>query len=326
MARWPGPPPRRAAPCACPRRRCPPTGWPPPLGAARGSLWIKHDDLTGIAGGGNKVRKLEHLAAGSLAEGADTLVTGGGRQSNHVRLTAAVANRTGLAATVVLASDRPERPTGNVVLDEVLGPELVWAGDLAYYDLEDAITATAARPRRRGAPALRHPRGRRLGGGRPRYVGPPTRSTPRSPASRSWWPTARAAPRRPGRRVRGSRPRVIGVDVGTRPDLDDAVPAMAAETAALAGRPAPGGRRAGRPRPDRPGLRRPSDACREASTWPPATRSLLDPVCTGRGLPAWSPPCATAHRRAPAPPSSLHTGGLPALPPAPYADWVRTRP
>ncbi|MCB1015159.1 MAG: pyridoxal-phosphate dependent enzyme, partial [Acidimicrobiales bacterium] len=75
------------------------------LGLPEGSLWIKHDDLTGIAGGGNKVRKLEFLASAALAEGADTLVTGGGRQSNHVRLTAAVANRLGLAATVVLASD-----------------------------------------------------------------------------------------------------------------------------------------------------------------------------------------------------------------------------
>ena len=70
------------------------------LGAALGSraraVGVKRDDLTGLAGGGNKVRKLEHLCADALAQGCDTLVTGGGRQSNHARMTAAAANQLGL--------------------------------------------------------------------------------------------------------------------------------------------------------------------------------------------------------------------------------------
>src|SRR5829696_818823 len=105
------------------------------LGLAAGRLWVKRDDLTGLAGGGNKVRKLEYLCADALARGCDTLVTGGGRQSNHVRMTAAAANHLGLACTIVLGSEPPDEATGNVLLDQLLGPDIVWAGPLDYYDL-----------------------------------------------------------------------------------------------------------------------------------------------------------------------------------------------
>src|ERR671929_203201 len=98
------------------------------LGLAQGSLWIKRDDQTGLAGGGNKARKLEYLCADALAQGCDVLVTGGGRQSNHVRMTAAAANRLGLDCTIVIAGARPDTPSGNGVLVELLGPEVVWAG------------------------------------------------------------------------------------------------------------------------------------------------------------------------------------------------------
>src|SRR5258706_16479851 len=55
------------------------------IGLAPGRLWIKRDDLTPLAGGGNKVRKLDHLCAAALGAGADVLVTGGGAQNNHLR-------------------------------------------------------------------------------------------------------------------------------------------------------------------------------------------------------------------------------------------------
>ena len=77
------------------------------LGMAPGALWVKRDDATGLAGGGNKARKLEYLCADAIEQGCDTLVTGGGRQSNHVRMTAAAANRLGLACTIVLGADEP---------------------------------------------------------------------------------------------------------------------------------------------------------------------------------------------------------------------------
>src|SRR4051794_22149497 len=109
------------------------------LGMDEGALWVKRDDCTGLAGGGNKARKLEFLCAEALAGDYDTLVTGGGRQSNHARMTAAAANRLGLACTLVLGSDRPAQATGNVVLDELLAADLVWAGDLDYDALESEI-------------------------------------------------------------------------------------------------------------------------------------------------------------------------------------------
>ncbi|WP_028245853.1 D-cysteine desulfhydrase family protein [Pseudoclavibacter soli] len=120
-------------------------------------LWIKRDDLTGLAGGGNKARKLEFLLDDALAQGADTVVTIGAVQSNHARQTAAAANRVGLAAHLVL--EVPEGATdeylnnGNALLDDLLGAEitLVPEGD----DSSAAADAVVARLRSAGrAPIL----------------------------------------------------------------------------------------------------------------------------------------------------------------------------
>ena len=75
------------------------------------SIWMKRDDCTGFAGGGNKVRKLEYLVAEALKQGADTLVTMGAIQSNHARQTAAAAARNGLAC-VLLLTDSVARASG----------------------------------------------------------------------------------------------------------------------------------------------------------------------------------------------------------------------
>jgi 1-aminocyclopropane-1-carboxylate deaminase/D-cysteine desulfhydrase-like pyridoxal-dependent ACC family enzyme len=89
-------------------------------------LLVKRDDAIPFGFGGNKVRKLELVAAAALAAGADTLVTPGGVQSNHARATAATAARLGLRALLVINGERPERPTANALLDELLGAELVY--------------------------------------------------------------------------------------------------------------------------------------------------------------------------------------------------------
>ena len=60
------------------------------------SIWVKRDDLCGVALGGNKVRKLEYLLAEARAQGCDTVFTTGGAQSNHAMLTAACAARLGM--------------------------------------------------------------------------------------------------------------------------------------------------------------------------------------------------------------------------------------
>jgi L-cysteate sulfo-lyase len=110
--------------------------WPTPvepaprLAAALGlqELWIKRDDLTGLGGGGNKVRKLQYTCAEALAAGATTLITTGVLQSNHARLTAAAAARLGLRCVLVLAGREPMIPRGNLLLDQLAGAEIVWAG------------------------------------------------------------------------------------------------------------------------------------------------------------------------------------------------------
>ncbi|MER6923199.1 pyridoxal-phosphate dependent enzyme [Streptomyces spiralis] len=79
------------------------------LGLGEGDLWVKRDDLTGLGGGGNKVRKLEWTVGGALAEGADTLVTTGAAQSNHARLTAAAGARLGLDVVLVFPGERHGR-------------------------------------------------------------------------------------------------------------------------------------------------------------------------------------------------------------------------
>jgi L-cysteate sulfo-lyase len=92
-------------------------------------LWVKRDDQTGLATGGNKARKLEFLVADVLAQGADTLITGGAAQSNHARQTAAAAAKFGLACTLVLRGEATAQLQGNLLLDRLLGAEVVWAGE-----------------------------------------------------------------------------------------------------------------------------------------------------------------------------------------------------
>src|SRR5947209_12392180 len=88
-------------------------------------ILIKRDDLTGLAFGGNKARKLEFLVADALRQGATTLVTVGAAQSNHARITAAAANAAGLRAVLVLRT-KASRPAlqGNLLLDRLLGAEV----------------------------------------------------------------------------------------------------------------------------------------------------------------------------------------------------------
>src|SRR5262245_15797562 len=98
-------------------------------GGAR--LLVQRDDALPFGFGGNKVRKLGLVAARALAEGADTLVTVGGVQSNHARCTAAAAARLGLRCVLILNGARPERLAGNALLDELLGAEIEYVASRA---------------------------------------------------------------------------------------------------------------------------------------------------------------------------------------------------
>ena len=294
------------------------------LGLPAGRLWVKRDDLTGLGGGGNKVRKLEHLCADALGTDCDTLVTGGGRQSNHVRMTAAAANHLGLRCTIVLGSEPPDTPTGNVVLDHLLRPDIVWAGPLDYYDLEAAIDAEAERLRTAGRTPYAMPLGGASTVGQLGYVRAALELRDQLPET-SLIVTADGTGGTHAGLVAGwgDHGAVLGVDVGTRPDLDDVVPREAAAAAALAGRPAPTG--ACRIDHDQigDGYGAPTDSCREALDLCARLEGLLlDPVYSGKGMAG----LIAAVRGGRVPDDGtivfLATGGLPALLTPRYTDWV----
>jgi D-cysteine desulfhydrase family pyridoxal phosphate-dependent enzyme len=97
------------------------------LGGPR--IWVKRDDCTGLAGGGNKTRKLEFLLGEALDQGADTVLTAGAVQSNHARQTAAACARLGLRCELFLKEAAPGRGesyghSGNVLLDRILGAKV----------------------------------------------------------------------------------------------------------------------------------------------------------------------------------------------------------
>lgn len=118
------------------------------------SLYIKRDDCTGLASGGNKTRKLEFLMAEALAQGADTVLTQGATQSNHARQTAAAAAKLGLDCTLLLEQrvtgfGEDYEESGNVLLDRLFGAEI--AGRLpAGTDMAAALEALAAELRAKG--------------------------------------------------------------------------------------------------------------------------------------------------------------------------------
>jgi 1-aminocyclopropane-1-carboxylate deaminase/D-cysteine desulfhydrase-like pyridoxal-dependent ACC family enzyme len=111
-------------------------------------LLVKRDDAIPFGFGGNKVRKLQLVAAEALAAGADTLVTCGGVQSNHARATAATAARLGLGCVIIANGVRPPHLTANALLDDLLGAEVEYVATRAERDA--GMERAAERLRREG--------------------------------------------------------------------------------------------------------------------------------------------------------------------------------
>ena len=124
------------------------------LGGPR--LFIKRDDETGLATGGNKTRKLEFLLADALQGGADTIITAGAAQSNHCRQTAAAAVKCGLKCILTLTGSDPGSWNGNLLLDDLLGAEVRFVGDVTWTGLLDVMADVADEVR--------------AGGGRPTII------------------------------------------------------------------------------------------------------------------------------------------------------------
>src|SRR6516162_164116 len=93
------------------------------LGGPR--IFVKRDDQTGLAFGGNKTRKLEFLIAEAKQCGASLLISGAAIQSNHCRQTAAAAARFGFQCTLVLTGEMPQHPSANILLDQLFGAKII---------------------------------------------------------------------------------------------------------------------------------------------------------------------------------------------------------
>lgn len=91
-------------------------------------LWIKRDDQTGLGLGGNKLRKLEFLLNEAVERNSDAVITAGAIQSNHCRQTAAACAQMGLECHLVLGGETPDVYEGNLLLDDLFGAIIHWAG------------------------------------------------------------------------------------------------------------------------------------------------------------------------------------------------------
>jgi D-cysteine desulfhydrase len=109
-------------------------------------VWVKRDDLTAGGAAGNKLRKLEYLAADARARGATVLVTCGGHQSNHARATALVAAELGFEAVLLLRTTDPHEPpplVGNLLLDRLAGAEVRFITPARYRERNEALASEA---------------------------------------------------------------------------------------------------------------------------------------------------------------------------------------
>jgi len=125
-------------------------------------IYVKRDDLTGIALSGNKVRKLEFVLADAMAQKADTVITCGGAQSNHCRATAIAAAMLGLNCRLLLRTPDPSNPPppeGNILLDRMVGAEIVWITPEEYRQRDELMAREAATFRAAGKTAYIIPEG-----------------------------------------------------------------------------------------------------------------------------------------------------------------------
>ncbi|MFJ8310995.1 MULTISPECIES: pyridoxal-phosphate dependent enzyme [unclassified Streptomyces] len=299
------------------------SAWPTPmesaprLAAAIGlhpyDLWIKRDDLTGLGGGGNKVRKLEWLIADALRHGADTLVTTGGPQSNHARLTAAAGARAGLAVVLVMpGSGRPDHLSGNLLLDAVFGARIVWAGDVSGpAALSDRAEQTCADLRGTGVVPYLVPFGGSNALGARGYQEAGEEILAQQPGIQHVVTALGSGATMAGLVAALGPERVLGIDVGALPDPAHVAAAFASE---LTGRHLTADHL--RVRDDQVGrgygvLHEPVlDAITTVAT---TQGVILDPVYTGRAAAGLAAAVRDGTIRPGERTVLLHTGGLPGL-------------
>jgi D-cysteine desulfhydrase len=290
------------------------------LGLPPGRLWVKRDDCTGLATGGNKARKLELLVADARARGCDVLVTAGGPQSNHARMTAAAAARAGMGCVLAFNSDRPGRTESNQVLEVLFGAERRFLGPLAMEDLDAAVERIAVELRGDGHRPYVIPIGGSSPLGASAYVAAAEEILADLGHDDLLVITATGTGgTQAGLAARLGHERVLGIDVGALVGSTAAVRRLAIEVAALRGLPTP----VGEPRVGRDqigaGYGAVTDACLAAIRLAARTEALLlDPVYSGKAM-AGLMALPRSELRATAI-VFLATGGVPALFETRFAD------
>ena len=297
------------------------------LGRPAGTLWVKRDDLTGLAGGGNKVRKLEYVLADALAHGADHVVTLGGPQSNAARMTAAAAARLGLGCTLVLDGERPATVSGNLLLDLLCGADIRWHPCDSVEEQEAAILAACADLAAAGARPYAITVGASNALGSLGYVDVAREIVHDLPDVDTVVVATGSCGTQAGLVAGfGDHARVLGVRVGERRTMAARVARLAEETAALAGLPTP----VGDVRLDEDhlgaGYGEHTDATIAAMVVAARLEALvLDPVYTGKSFAA----LLTRLRRGEltdGPVVWVHTGGTPGLLSDAHGPRVATHP
>ncbi|MFJ3305236.1 D-cysteine desulfhydrase family protein [Streptomyces sp. NPDC086549] len=279
------------------------------IGLGPDDLWIKRDDLTGLGGGGNKIRKLEWTLGAALAEGADTLVTTGAPQSNHARLTAAAGARLGLDVVLVLRGLQNESRSGNLALDGLFGARLAWAGEVDRAGLDTVAAEICERLGKNGSrPALVPFGGSSVLGARG-YVRCGEELREQVPDMRTAVVALGSGGTMAGLVASLGADAVLGVDVGALADPAAAVGEFAAPltTEAVV--------------PDRLRVRRDQVGAGYATLTGPASDALrlaarteglvLDPVYTGRALAGLTAAVRDGDIRPGERTVFVHTGGLP---------------
>lgn len=295
------------------------------IGLSSGELLIKRDDLSGSGVGGNKVRKLLAFVAEARRLGCDTLVTGGGTQSNHARTTAAVAAACGLACELVLSGPAPTSPVGNVLLDVMFGASITWLdGPLRHTEAEEAILTRASEVEALGRRPLAIPLGGANALGTATYqlavdeVNSQVKEVDLHVVAGGTGGTAAGL-------VCGCRDfsRVLAVDVGARPDLAAGVGGLVEQCCSRLGVWVP----SGEPRVlsgqvgDAYALPTQQGAA-AASLVAKLSGLVLDPVYTSKAFAG----LIQAIEEGEIPPSARvmfwHTGGLPAVFVETYSGWA----
>jgi len=300
------------------------------LGGPR--ILIKRDDITGLAFGGNKVRKIEYLMGEAVDRGCDVVITVGAVQSNHARVAAAAARRLGLDALVVLQGQEPDQRQGNLLLDALFGADIRIVNTEDAYELMGVVEDIVRDLRRQGRNPYVIPLGGSTALGAAAFVNAGlevldqlnSRGIRADAIVHASGSGGTQAGLFTAMKVTQSGITVVGVSVGASRDIvTGRVRGLADELAALLGLD-------WRAHPDDivvtdeyvgEGYGQPTPACLDAIRLAARTEGiLLDPVYTGKAMAGL---IDMARRRQFAPEQTVifwHTGGQPAL--FAYARWL----